>query len=72
MHNIHGLQSWIFRDQAKLLDEIGGYDASNSSRIYSYFLDSLNRWNGTDYEGAIKAFLNSKEIRLGSSHFMAN
>ena len=72
MHNIQGLQSWVFRDQAKLLDEIGGYDASNSSRIYSYFLDNLNRWDSADYGRAIKAFLNSKEIRLGSNHFMAN
>lgn len=72
MHNIQGLQSWVFRDQAKLLDEIGGYNASNSSRIYSYFLDTLNRWDNAEYEHAIKAFLNSKEIRLGSNHFMAN
>jgi len=72
MHNIHGLQSWVFRDQTKLLDEIGGYDASNSSRIYSYFLAGHNRWDSADYERAIKAFLNSKEIRLGKSHFRAN
>lgn len=72
MHNIHSLQSWVFRDQTKLLDEIGGYDASNSSRIYSYFLDSQNRWDSADYERAIKAFLNSREIRLGSNHFRVN
>jgi hypothetical protein len=71
MHNIQNLQSWVFRDQAKFLDEIGGYDASNSSGIYSYFLDSVNRWEMIEYARAIKAFLNSTEIRLGNSHFRA-
>jgi hypothetical protein len=71
MHNIQNLQSWVFRDQAKFLDEIGGYDASNSSGIYSYFLDSVNRWEMIEYTRAIKAFLNSTEIRLGNSHFRA-
>ena len=72
MHNIQSLQSWVFRDQEKLLDEIGGYDASNSSRIYSYFLDSFNRWEMAEYTRAIKAFLNSTEIRLGGDHFRPN
>jgi hypothetical protein len=72
MHNIKGLQSWIFKDQEKFLHEIGGYEASHTSRIYSYFLNSSNRWELADYAGAIKAFLDSTEIRLTSSHFMAN
>ena len=69
MHNLQALQSWVFLDQEKLLDEIGGYDRSNSSRVYSYFLGSQNRRERVDYERAITAFLKSNEIRISRNHF---
>jgi len=69
MHNIQRLQNWVFLDPERLLDEIGGYDESNSSKIYSYFLLGQNRWSNADYQHAISAFLRSSEIRLNYDHF---
>ncbi len=69
MHNLHRLQSWVFLNEEKFLDEIGGYDASNSSQIYSYYLSGKNRWSNEDYERAITAFLHSNDIRLSNLHF---
>ena len=71
MHNIQRLQCWLFLDEDKLLDEIGGYDASNSSKIYSYYLSGQNSRSNADYERAITAFLRSSEIRLSHHHFNA-
>lgn len=69
MHHIYNLKSWIFKDEAILLKDIGGYDASNSSKIYSYFLDHKNRWANEEYRSAIIAFLNSNDIRIRRNHY---
>jgi hypothetical protein len=72
MHNIQRLQNWVFLDAERFLDEIGGLNASTSSKVYSYYLSGQNRWSNTSYERAITAFLHSSEIRLARHHFNTN
>lgn len=69
MHHIYNLKDWIFVDHEEMLIEVGGYQASNSSKIFKYFLDSENTRALDEYTTAIDVFLNSNDTRIRSEHF---
>jgi hypothetical protein len=69
IHHVYNLKDWIFVDHEEMLMEVGGYKASNNSKIYKYFLDSENKRTLNDYRTAIDAFLNSNDTRIRREHF---
>lgn len=69
IHKIHHLQNWVFLDQERFLKALGGYDASNTSNIYTYFRIGDNIRTQNEYENGVLAFLNSKSPRITRAHF---
>jgi hypothetical protein len=69
MHHVYNLKDWIFIDHEEMLMEVGGYQASNSSKIFKYFLDSENKRVLDEYETAINAYLISNDTRIRREHF---
>jgi hypothetical protein len=69
MKNIFSLQSWVFKDYGKLLSEMGSYEMSYSKSIYSYYLNTTNKYDNHRLVNAVKNFINSADLRIGRTHF---